>query len=515
MHDAQSRRPVGRARSRGLKRTGFAVIAALGLTLAAAGFTQSNRDLPSTSVQAHGRLPSLAPVVQAVLPAVVRVAAVETSRASSGGKEDDLGLRRSKRRSANRALPSDTLGETIRSTGSGFIIDPSGLIVTEEHVIENAEEVTVTFQDGTRHPARIIGRDAKTDLALLKVEVDQALPHVGWGDSDAVRVGDWVVAIGNPFGLDATVTSGIISGRGRHLADLGSYDDFLQIDAAINPGNSGGPTFDLDGRVIGINTALYSPNTGSVGIGFAVPANLARPVIAQLKTSGKVERGWLGVRIQELTPELAQGFGLSKAEGGLVADLTAGGPAARAGFTLGDVILSVNGKVVAKKHDLLLALAAMPIGQKAEMRVWRQGGEVVLRPVIGEMPTSPQFSANAPPGRRSHRNNLITGLRVGPLTEARRDRLEIPLNVTGVIVLSIDDDSAFQRSGLRPGDVIESIDQRRIISPGEVTLRLNEALTNTRKNVLMLINRHGTNRYLAMSLVEHPSNGRENGRDAG
>jgi serine protease Do len=400
---------------------------------------------------------------------VVRVSAVERASITSGGAEDDVGRRPPKRRSADRALPPDTLDETIRSTGSGFIIDPSGLIVTEDHVIENAEQVTVTFQNGTRHPARIIGRDAKTDLALLKIEVDHALPYVGWGDSDAVRVGDWVLAIGNPFGLDATVTSGIISGRGRNLADLGSYDDFLQIDAAINPGNSGGPAFDLDGRVIGINTALYSPNPGSVGIGFAVPANLAKPVIAQLKVSGKVERGWLGVRIQELTPELVQSFRLAKAEGGLVADLTAGGPAARAGFAPGDVILSINGQVVPKKHHLLLALAAMPIGQKAEMRVWRQGAEVVLRPVIGEMPTSPQPLANVPPQRRSHRNSFIIGLRVGQLTEARRDRLEIPPIVNGVIVLSIDDDSAFQRLGLRPGDVIESINQRRVISPAEVT----------------------------------------------
>jgi serine protease Do len=235
-------------------------------------------------------------------------------------------------------------------------------------------------------------------------------------------------------------------------------------------------------------------------------------VIAQLKKSGKVERGWLGVRIQELTPELAQGFGLPKAEGGLVADVTAGGPAARAGFALGDVILSVNGQVVPKKRNLLRTLAAMPIGQKAEMRVWRQGEEVVLRPVIGEMPASPQFSAIAPRDGRSHRNNFIVGLRVGALTAARRDSLEIPPNVTGVIVLSIDDESALQRLGLRPGDVIENINQRRVISPAEVTLRLKEAVASTRKSVLVLINRHGTNRYLAMSLEYRP-NGRGDGRD--
>jgi serine protease Do len=263
---------------------------------------------------------------------------------------------------------------TIESTGSGFIIDPHGFIVTEDHVVENAEKVTVSLQDGKPHPARIIGRDPKTDLALLKINVDHPLPYVGWGDSDTVRVGDWVLAIGNPFGLDATVTSGIISGRGRNM-HLGPYDDFLQIDAAINLGNSGGPTFDLDGRVIGINTAIYTPNTGSVGIGFAVPAKLARPVIAQLKAHGKVERGWLGVRVQELTPELAQGFGLPKAEGGLVAGVTPDGPAVRAGFAPGDVILSVNGQTITKKRELLLVLAAIPVGQKAEMRVWRRGGE--------------------------------------------------------------------------------------------------------------------------------------------
>jgi serine protease Do len=191
--------------------------------------------------------------------------------------------------------------------------------------------VTVTFQEGEPHSARIIGRDSKTDLALLKIDVDQPLPYVGWGDSDTARVGDWVMAIGNPFGLDATVSSGIISGRGRDI-HLGSYDDFLQIDAAINLDNSGGPAFNLDGRVIGINTAIYSPNTGSVGIGFAVPANLAQPVIAQLRAHGKVERGWLGVRIQDLTPELAHSFGLPKTKGGLVGDVTVGSPAARAGF---------------------------------------------------------------------------------------------------------------------------------------------------------------------------------------
>ena len=292
---------------------------------------------------------------------------------------------------------------------------------------------------------------------------------------------------------------------------LGPYDDFLQIDAAINLGNSGGPTFDLNGHVIGVNTAIYSPNTGSVGIGFAVPANLAQPVIAQLKTRGKVERGWLGVRIQDLTPELAQSFGLSKAEGGLVAGLTVDGPAARAGFAQGDVILSVNGQIISKKRDLLLALAAMPVGQEAEMRVWRQNAEIVLWPVIGEMPGIPQIASNAQPAKvEVQKKDFIIGLNLAPLTEARRELLEIPPNIRGVIVLSIDDDSMFLGFGIRPGDVIESINQQPVNSPDEAIARLKQALASEQKNVLMLINRHGTNRYLAMSLENEPY-GRDDG----
>jgi serine protease Do len=313
-----------------------------------------------------------------------------------------------------------------------------------------------------------------------------------------------VVAIGNPFGLDASVSSGIISGRGRDM-DLGPYDDFLQIDAAINLGNSGGPTFDFDGHVIGINTAIYSPNTGSVGIDFAVPANLAQPVIAQLKMRGNVARGWLGVRIQDLTPALAQSFGLSKAEGGLVAGLTLDGPAARAGFTQGDVILSVNGQPINKKRDLLLAIAAMPVGQRAETQVWRQNTKVVLWPVIGEMPGNPQITGDAARESRAERKDFIIGLNLAPLTEARRELLEIPPNIRGVIVPSIDDDSMFLGFGIRPGDVIESINRHPVTSPEEAIGKLKQALTNEQKNVLMLINRHGANRYLALPLENRPN----------
>ena len=386
MRDARTGRPVGRVQTYQSRLAGLGLILSLGPALLSTGCAQSDQGYRLGPSQDHVQLPSLAPIVHAVMPAVAHVSAVQRPGRTSIGEEDWAGLRRSKHQSADRGLPPAAVDESlrrffglpempIRSTGSGFIIDPDGYIVTEDHVVENAEKVTVTFQEGKPHSARIIGRDPKTDLALLKIEAEHQLPYVGWGDSDTARVGDWVVAIGNPFGLDATVSSGIISGRGRDI-HLGSYDDFLQIDAAINLGNSGGPTFDLNGHVIGINTAIYSPNTGSVGIGFAVPANLAQPVIAQLKAHGKVERGWLGARIQDLTPELAHSFGLPKTKGGLVADVTVDGPAARAGFAQGDVILSVNEHVVSKKRDLLLALAGTPVGQKAEVRVWRQNAEI-------------------------------------------------------------------------------------------------------------------------------------------
>jgi serine protease Do len=277
----------------------------------------------------------------------------------------------------------------------------------------------------------------------------------------------------------------------------------LQIDAAINLGNSGGPTFDLNSKVIGINTALYSPNSGSVGIGFAVPANLAQPVIAELKTRGRVTRGWLGVRIQELTPELAQSFGLPAARGGLVADVTVDSPAARAGFVPGDIILSVNGHVTSDKRDLLLALAAMPIGQAAEVGVWRQGAEIVLRPVIGEMPGKPQIAWNVSRESRAQRKDFIIGLNLAPLTEARRELLEIPSHIKGAIVLSVADNSAFLRFGIRPGDVIESVNQQPVNLPAEAITLLKRALASEAKNVLMLINRRGTSRYVAISLEDN------------
>src|SRR6516165_1545486 len=354
------------------RRMAFAVTLALAVTVM--GCTEADRRLDqasATGVQA----PSFAPVLQGVMPAVVNVSAIQRVNKAAVDEGDSEG--RTKSPILLRALPPSSLDEILRrlldqrdrrgvpgpkvasmALGSGFIIDPSGYVVTDDHVVENAEKVTIIIQDTTEYPARIVGRDPMTDLALLKIEAERPLPYVRWGDSDAARVGDWVLAIGNPFGLDSTVSSGIISGRGRDI-HAGPYDDFLQIDAAMNRGNSGGPTFDLHGNVIGINTAIYSPNGGSVGIGFAIPANRARPVVEQLRARGRVARGWLGVQIQEVTPDIARSLGLPKVSGALVAKVGAGSPAATAGFERGDVILSVNGLEIRRMRDLPLVVAEM------------------------------------------------------------------------------------------------------------------------------------------------------------
>ena len=487
----------------------------LGLAMTAIGCAPA--DLQFFGPGMSGRaLPSFAPVVQGVMPAVVNVSAVQrASKAAADEPEPDA--RRAEDRTASRGLPPSALDEFLRrffeekgregtpvpstALGSGFIIDPSGYVVTDDHVVGNADRVIITLQDGAQHPARIIGRDAMTDLALLKIDAERPLPYVTWGDSDTARVGDWVLAIGNPFGLDNTVSSGIISARGRDI-HAGPYDDFLQIDAAINRGNSGGPTFDLHGNVIGINTAIYSPNGGSVGIGFAIPANFAKPLVEQLKEHGKIARGWLGVQIQQVTPEIAESFGLPKAEGALVAGVSADGPAARAGFAQGDVILSVNGHDIARMRELPLVVAETPIGQTAAVTIWRRNAEMTLRPVIGEMPETPDV-AEIKQGERGERRAEqpgVVGLKLAPLTRQRRRGLGVPDNVNGVVVIGIDDDSPFAALDLLPGDVIEAINQRPVASPEDAIADLQEAAASGRKNVLLLINRHGTDHYLAMAI---------------
>jgi serine protease Do len=326
---------------------------------------------------------------------------------------------------------------------------------------------------------------------------------VSWGDSSAEEVGDWVLAVGNPFGLGGSVSPGFVSARGRDI-HAGPYDDFLQIDASINRGNSGGPTFNLNGQVVGINTAIYSPNGGSVGIGFAIPSALAKPVIDQLREHGKVDRGWLGVQIQQVTPEIAQSLSLPKEAGALVADVTANGPAAKAGFKQGDVILSFNGHAIDKVRDLPIVVAETQVGQKADVKVWRKDGETTLTAEVAAMPDNPQVAQNGRNGGGGGENaqpSSALGLKLAPLTNEWRQRLHIGKNVTGVVVTAVADDSPLADLGLQQGDIIESINQQPTTAPKEVA----DALTRAKNakggtNVLILLNRNGVNQYVALQL---------------
>ncbi|HEY3911387.1 MAG TPA: Do family serine endopeptidase [Stellaceae bacterium] len=505
-------------RRRGDAALGAAV--SLGLALGAFGCTPLDPgSWAAPSSMGRVKMTSFAPLVREVLPAVVNVSAIE--RPSKTAADEDAtpaGIDPVRTRDTISELPPSALDKLLRrffneqhrdevpqarglALGSGFIIDPSGYIVTDNHVVENADRVTVTFSDGTERPARIAGRDALTDLALLKVDAPHPLPYLRWGDSDAARVGDWVLAIGNPFGLDDTVSSGIISARGRDI-HAGPYDDFLQIDASINRGNSGGPTFDLEGKVIGINSAIYSPNGGSVGIGFAIPANLARPVIDQLKERGRVERGWLGVQIQEVTPEIAQGFGLTKPVGALVTGISTGGPAARAGIAQGDVILSIAGHDISTMRDLPLVVAEMPIGRPADVILWRRNREITLRPMTGEMPRGPETADLGTDENQSGSTesaDVGAGLKLAALTPQRRRRLQIPVGISGVAVTAISDESPLAAADLLPGDVIESVDQQSVASPKDVLAKLAAAQAGG-GTVVMLIDRQGASHYVALPL---------------
>jgi serine protease Do len=496
----------------------------------------------TASPHALAALPSLAPLVKKVMSAVVNVSAEENDASASNDESDngdtapdqsapdqgetapDQGQNPGQQFGQNS--PFDQLLKKFFeqqmpglnqaphdlervALGSGFIIDPQGYIVTNNHVVQGADKVTVIFQDDTRHPAKVIGRDSKTDLALLKIKTDKPLPYVGWGDSNAAQVGDWVLAVGNPFGLGGTVSSGIISARGRDIHS-GPYDDFLQLDAAINRGNSGGPTFNLAGEVIGINTAIYSPNGGSVGIGFAIPSSLAKPVIEQLKAHGKVERGWLGVQIQEVTPEIATSLGLPHAEGALVADVTADGPAQKAGFKQGDVIMSFDGHNIRHVRDLPIIVAETNVGEKATVKVWRKDGPMTLDPTIVEMPNNPKLAAATPGGvekPKESQHASALGLKLAPLDQDWRTRLHIAKTVKGVVVTAVANDSPFARQGLQPGDVIQTIDQEPVSNPHDAAKKIEAARGGKNKSVLLLINRNGSNAYVAVSMDKNEDNG--------
>jgi len=471
-----------------------------------------------TSPMALMQHQSFAPLVKKVSPAVVNISVTQKAASDTMAEEPEEG--------ATPGFPNSPFDEFLRrffdhenpngqrhlfpqmpggqphriALGSGFIIDPSGYVVTNSHVVGNAGKVEVTLQDNVKYPAKIIGRDPKTDIALLKINADKPLPYVSFGDSSAAQVGDWVMAVGNPFGLGGTVTTGIISARGRDIHS-GPFDDFLQIDAPINRGNSGGPTFNLEGQVVGINTAIYSPNGGSVGIGFAVPSNLAKTVVAQLKEHGKVSRGWLGVQIQEVTPAIAASLGLQGEHGALVAVVTPNSPGAKAGLKQGDVVLSFNGNEVSHLRDLPRLVAESPPDSSAKMKVWRNGQTVELQAALGELPNNEQVaSATGQQDDDASARADALGMHFAPLNSQLRRELRTGKDVQGVVITRIDPGSVADEVGLSEGDIVVAIDQQLVKTPEEAAAKLKEAAGSARKTALLLLNRRGVTQYVGMSL---------------
>jgi serine protease Do len=445
---------------------------------------------------------SFADLVDQVLPAVVNVSS--TQKVPQDQQQQDLEeMFRDFLDRRDGQPPDQQKPHGGTSLGSGFIIDPAGYIVTNNHVIEDAEEVKVLTHDNEELKATIVGRDEKTDLALLKVEAGHPLPAVNWGDSEALRIGDWVMAIGNPFGLGGSVTAGIVSARQRDI-NSGPYDDYIQTDASINRGNSGGPMFNMDGQVVGINTAIFSPSGGSVGIGFAIPSNLAKPIIAQIKQFGKPKRGWLGVRIQTVSPELAEGLRLKDPKGALVASVTKDGPADKAGIKQGDVVLKFDGKEITQMRGLPRIVAETETGKDADVVIWRKGQQVTLKVHVGELTEEAEQKTLASVEQQPNGAATIDllGLKLSAITDELKQKFNIPDDAEGVVVVDVAAKGPAAEKDLRPGDVIAEVDQKAVTSPDDVSQRVKAAQDNGYRVVTLLVNRAGEFQWIALKITE-------------
>ncbi len=491
-----------------LRRSALAVAVALAVAGVAA-IAKPGPTLPETSplaleqstVQAPA---SFATLVERVQPAVVNVSVTAKSTGASSPSLPDLQFpdnpqfkdffERFFQHSPSLQQRQDTRS-AVKSVGSGFIVTADGYVVTSNHVVEDATRIQVVLNDGKRLSAAVQGRDPKTDLALLKVEVDGELPYVAFGDSDSARPGDWVVAIGNPFGLGGTATTGIISARGRDIHS-GPYDDYLQIDAPINRGNSGGPLFDTSGKVIGVNTAIYSPNGGNVGIGFAVPAAQAKSVIQQLITRGEVERGWLGIQIQTVTDGLAESLKLPHTRGALVAGVEENSPAALAGIQAGDVILAFNEQEVTEMKDLPIIVANTPPGKKAQVTLWRQGAETKLEASISRSKESVADATSTAKPQTAEGARL--GVVLAPLNDELRRQYDVPADVEGALVVQIEPGSAADQKGIQAGDVIVEAAGNLVSAPGDVVGVVRASGAGDR--VLLLVNRQGNQRFVSVEV---------------
>jgi serine protease Do len=472
---------------------GVSVLSLIAGLIIAANLNWTHPLSAKTEMSTLGGLPSFADLAQNVSPAVVNISTTKTVK--GGGRVFDFFRGQKERRSPMDEFFERFFGDESpqprehkqKSLGSGFIIDEKGHILTNNHVVEDADEIKVILKDHKEYSAKVIGRDPKTDLALLQIKSWKGFQLIRLGNSDELRVGDWVMAIGNPFGLDHTVTAGIVSAKGRVIG-AGPYDNFIQTDASINPGNSGGPLLNLKGEVVGINTAILA--TGQ-GIGFAIPINTVKDLLPQLMEKGKVTRGWLGVMVQKVTPELAKSFGLKEEAGALVGDVTPNSPADKAGIKPGDIIIEFNQKAIKEMNELPRLVAAVPVGREAEVKVLRNGSPLVFKVVIQELDDKQMASSSSPAKPE-------LGLSVQELTPelARRFRMDYE---PGLIVVQVQDGSPAEEAGLQQGDLIKEVNRKPVKD-----LKAFQDLVNGSKkggNILFRIKRGGTNLFVSMRVV--------------
>lgn len=508
-HVANEFSPASRRRFAGNARRGVAF--ALALALGAGALPHS--PLAPTPAFARAAPESFADLAANVSDAVVNISASQAAPERSAGSGlppslprgtpfDDLFEEFFKRRGQGPDSEGSRPQRRSNSLGSGFVIDAAGVVVTNNHVIADANEITVIFNDGQRLKAEVVGRDSKVDLAVLRVKPEKPLKAVKFGDSRAVRVGDWVMAVGNPFGLGGTVTVGILSARNRNI-NSGPYDDYLQTDASINKGNSGGPLFNMDGDVVGVNTAILSPSGGSVGIGFASPSSVVQPVVEQLLKYGETRRGWLGVRIQQVDDQIAESLGLGRARGALVAGVDDKGPAKPAGVKPGDVIVRFDGKDVKRSTDLPRIVASTPVGKEVDVSVIRKGKEERLKVTLGRLEDGERMAAltsggdDAKPAPSAVQKAL--GMEFSSLTADLRRQFSIKDDLKGVVVTNVDATSPASEKRVKPGDLIVEINQQPVSQPADVAARMKAAKEQGRKSALFLIsNAQGEVRFVAL-----------------
>ena len=494
------------------------VVAGLGAAIYGFGPSASPVDVFSTSAHAQvnnevrkvAQPIGFADIVERVKPSVISVKVnINEKVAKNDGNEEDSPFqpgspmeRFFRRFGGQDGLPpgmrGGPRGRVVTGQGSGFFISPDGYAVTNNHVVDSADKVEVTTDDGKTYTAKVIGSDARTDLALIKVEGGSNFPFAKLSDGKP-RIGDWVLAVGNPFGLGGTVTAGIVSASGRDIGN-GPYDDFIQIDAPVNKGNSGGPAFNTEGEVMGVNTAIYSPSGGSVGIAFAIPAATVKSVVAQLKDKGSVSRGWIGVQIQPVTPDIAESLGLTKAEGALVAEPQANGPAAKAGIESGDVITKVNGETVKDARELARTIGGLPPGSAVKLNVLHKGEDKLINLTLGQLPNSTEAKADIDHGDKGSATRGTDVPKLG-LTLAPANTVA-GAGKEGVVVTDVDPKSAAAERGFKEGDVILEVGGKSVANVADVREAINAARGDNKNSVLMRVKSGGSSRFVAIPIAK-------------